>query len=181
MRELIEALDKRGRPTGKLKTKLEIFNDGDWRDVIHVWIIDSQYRLLVQKRAHKGLWDDLLDISVGGGVSAGEKPLDCAARELYEELGIKVSSSEHEKLGVWETSKPLPEKNLTAREFSHTFLQRREIKISQLKLNPGEVVSVKWLSLDDLAKIIQGADYKFWMPHPKNYYYEVIKIIKTKQ
>jgi isopentenyl-diphosphate delta-isomerase len=49
--ELIDVLDRNGQPTGKQKTKLQIFNDGDYRNVVHVWIVNSNGQLLIQQRA----------------------------------------------------------------------------------------------------------------------------------
>lgn len=176
--ELIDALDKDGSPIGERKTRLQILDDGDWRNVVHVWVVNNEAQLLVQQRAHKGLWDDLWDVSVGGGVSAGEEPIHTAARELDEELGIKVQEQELEVLGRWETTKPLPERGQTAHEFSHTFLLHRDIPLSALVLQPKEVVQVKWLPLDDFqALITDDIEYKKWVPHPKGYYLGVIAAI----
>ena len=82
--ELFEALDKNGKPTGQRKTKLQIIEDGDWRDVVHVWIVDSQNNMIAQQRAYKGLWDGLWDVSLGGGIASGESPSSAGVRELEE-------------------------------------------------------------------------------------------------
>jgi isopentenyl-diphosphate delta-isomerase len=176
--ELIDVLDKNGRPTGEQKTKLQIFDGRDYRNVVHVWLINSEGQLLVQQRAHKGLWDDLWDVSVGGGVAAGEDPIFSAARELEEELGIKVAQSELIKLGVWETTKPLPEMNKTTYEFSHTFLLKADVQTAGLKLEPKEVTRVKFMPLSELKSAINSKEYKNWMPHPRQYYLEVLDKIK---
>jgi isopentenyl-diphosphate delta-isomerase len=176
--ELIDVLDKNGRPTGEQKTKLQIFDDRDYRNVVHVWLINSEGQLLVQQRAHKGLWNDLWDVSVGGGVAAREDPIFSAARELEEELGVKVAQSELIKLGVWETTKPLPEMNKTTYEFSHTFLLKADVQTADLKLEPKEVAQVKFMLLSELKSAINSKEYKNWMPHPRQYYLEVLDKIK---
>ena len=177
--ELIDVLDKNGNPTGEQKTKLQILDDGDWRKVIHVWVINSHNELIVQQRASKGLWDNLWDVSVGGGVSAGEDPEKTAVRELDEELGIKAEESELQPLGRWDTSKPLPERHVMAHEFSYSFLLRQNIVLSSLTPEPREVVQVKLLPLSSLKeKITDDTEYGRWVPHPREYYLGVIATIK---
>ena len=50
----------------------------------------SDGRILVHQRAaSKDLWPSRFDLACGGVVAAGESPLDCARRELAEEVGIE--------------------------------------------------------------------------------------------
>jgi GrpB-like predicted nucleotidyltransferase (UPF0157 family)/isopentenyldiphosphate isomerase len=177
--ELIDVLDSEGRPTGEAKQKMQILLNGDWRDVIHVWLVNNRSDLLVQQRAKKGLWDNLWDVSVGGGVSASEAPIDTAQRELKEELGILVSTKDLRKLGVWKMTKPLPELGVNANEFSHTFLLLENIDVRDLSLRESEVKKVEWKKLEHVRHAIDSDKlYKMWVPHPKVYYGEVIDIIE---
>jgi len=179
--ELIDALDKNGNPTGERKTRLQILDEGDWRNVIHVWLVNDQQELLVQQRASRGLWDNLWDISVGGGVSSGEKPLQTAVRELNEELGIRIKPADLHPLGVWDTSKSLPERKVMAHEFSYSYLLHRDVPISSLVLQPEEVTQVEYLGLADLKRQMRdNSDYNNWVPHPKKYYLEVINLIERR-
>jgi isopentenyldiphosphate isomerase len=179
MTELFEALDENAQPTGELKTKQQILDDGDWRNVVHVWVVNSQQEILAQKRAAKGLWDNLWDVTVGGGVSAHEDSAHAAVRELDEELGIVTNESEIQKLGVWETTKPLPEQEIIAREFSHTYLLRKDIAITTLKPSPREVVAVLRKPLAKMLVEIEDDElYKNWVPHPREYYLGVIALIE---
>src|SRR3990172_9293290 len=155
MPELIEALDEKGRPTGQLNTKIEIFDDGDWRNVVHAWIVDSAKQVLVQQRAQQGLWDNLWDVSIGGGVSADEEPTHAAVRELEEELGVKVKEEDLVKLGVWKMAKTIPERRQEAYEFSHTYLLPKELNIRDLTLRTEEVARVVWKSLSNMRTEIE--------------------------
>jgi isopentenyl-diphosphate delta-isomerase len=178
-KELIEALDKNARPTGKRKTWLNIINDGDWRGVVHVWIINSSGELLVQQRAAKGAWDGLWDVSLGGTISAGETPEQAAVRELAEELGLTVGHNDLRKLGTWNVRKNIPEKDQESKEFSHDFLLRRDLDTEKLSLQKEEVSQVAWRSLNDMKDVIRDDNlYKSWVPHPKEYYSEIISLIE---
>lgn len=59
-------------------------------------IITCNGKLLLEKRRDCDLWG-----LVGGGVKRQETPLDAIAREIYEELGLRVSEEQFKKLGVY--------------------------------------------------------------------------------
>jgi isopentenyl-diphosphate Delta-isomerase len=177
--ELIDVLDSEGRPTGQRKTKNEVLDNEDWRDTVHIWIVNSLKQVLTQQRTNKGLWDNLWDVSVGGGVAAGEEHKHAAARELKEELGLQVEESRLTKLGVWKMIKTIPERPQEAREFSHTYLLPKEVDINDLTLRAEEVAQVDWKSLSNMrAEIEDDKLYENWVPHPRSYYLEVMELIE---
>ena len=59
-------------------------------------IITCDGKLLLEKRRDCNLWG-----LVGGGVKRQETPLDAIAREIHEELGIRVSKDKFRKMGVY--------------------------------------------------------------------------------
>lgn len=59
-------------------------------------IITCNGKLLLEKRRDSDTWG-----LVGGGVKKQETPLQAITREIYEELGIRVSSEKFVKLGVY--------------------------------------------------------------------------------
>ena len=59
-------------------------------------IITCNGRLLLEKRRDCDLWG-----LVGGGVKRQESPLDAIAREIFEELGLRVPKNKFQKLGVY--------------------------------------------------------------------------------
>ncbi len=59
-------------------------------------IITCKGRLLLEKRRDCDLWG-----LVGGGVKRQETPRDAIAREIYEELGLRVAGEQFQKLGVY--------------------------------------------------------------------------------
>ena len=51
---------------------------------------------MLEKRRDCDLWG-----LVGGGVKRQETPLDAIAREIYEELGLRIAKDQFRKLGVY--------------------------------------------------------------------------------
>ena len=59
-------------------------------------IITCNGKLLLEKRRDSDTWG-----LVGGGVKKQEQPIDAIAREIYEELGLRIGKDRFRKLGVY--------------------------------------------------------------------------------
>ena len=59
-------------------------------------IITSKGKILLEKRRDCDIWG-----LVGGGVKKQETPLQAITREIYEELGLRISSDKLTKLNVY--------------------------------------------------------------------------------
>ncbi len=70
-------LDSLGRPVGKMKPKSEVHRDGDWHGAAHLWILNREGQILIQRRSPtKENWPNLWDVSVAGHIFAGEGPVE---------------------------------------------------------------------------------------------------------
>lgn len=86
--------DGEGIPTGETMERGEHLKPGQYHLVVHIWVIDGQGRLLIQKRAaHLKLMPDVW-AATGGSAVAGEDSHTAAARELREELGIETAGED---------------------------------------------------------------------------------------
>ena len=60
---------------------------------VHILVLDHKGNLFLQKRSHlKDAFPSAWDSSAAGHLDVGESYLDCAVRELQEELGIETSA-----------------------------------------------------------------------------------------
>lgn len=174
--EQLDVLSEDGKPTGQTKTKAEILRSGDWRRVVHIWVVDDEQQLLIQQRADKkGIFDNRWDVSVGGGVRAGEASVVAAQRELAEELGLDLPSDQFQLLGTWKVQPKLVPGKGVMKDFSDTFLVRvPAISDLALTLQPDEVQATDVIKLTDLVEKLKGpAFYAKWVQHGHAYYSEV--------
>lgn len=89
MREQIALLDADRAPLGKIVPRGTKLLDGEHLLVVHVCIFNRAGELLLQqrsalKKSYPGYWD----VSVAGGVRAGETGREAAVRETREEIGL---------------------------------------------------------------------------------------------
>jgi 16S rRNA (adenine1518-N6/adenine1519-N6)-dimethyltransferase len=86
--ELLAVVDANDRPA-EPRDRATIHRDGLLHRAVHIFILNREGDLFLQKRSHrKDRFPDRWDSSAAGHVDAGESYNDCAHRELKEELGI---------------------------------------------------------------------------------------------
>lgn len=148
--ELLDVLTPDGTLTGIVKSKHDVHRDGDWHRAAHLWIVATDGRVLLQRRALvKHTWPGLWDISVAGHVAAGERAIDAAIREAREELGLAILSEELHFIGTIPYHVVLRD-DYTENEIEEVFLLRRDLDPATLTLDPAEVAEVTWVHLDEL-------------------------------
>lgn len=141
-----DVLDENGNFLGKTVMRNKAyFKPGEYHLVVHIWVVSSDGRVLLQRRADTkklmpGEW-----AATGGAAISGEDSFTAASRELYEELGIKSNENTLKKilrlkrrnslLDIWMIVSDLP--------------------VEELKLQKSEVAEAKWVSLDEFKKMLK--------------------------
>jgi hypothetical protein len=77
------------KPTGEVKSREQAYRDGNWIGTFNLWIVakDPEPAIIYQQRSPQSRWaPNLLDVTAGGHLQAGEKLTD-GLREVDEELG----------------------------------------------------------------------------------------------
>ncbi len=150
MSERWEILDENGQPTGKVMCRGDnCLKTGEYHLVVHIWVLSSDGRFLIQKRSQEkklmpGEW-----AATGGAAIMGETPYEAAHRELKEELGIDSTPTTLKKiarlkrrsslLDIWAITVDLPAERFV--------------------LQKSEVDCVRWITADGLRQMIRDGAY----------------------
>ena len=167
--EQFDILDKLGNPTGKTKPRSDVHRDGDWHKAVHIWIVNSEGKLLIQKRApqkdsHPNEWD----ISAAGHLSAGETSEQAIVKELYEELGVKINKTDYKYLFTIANQSTSKGGTFINNEFDDVYLIKLDLDLSKLVLQKEEVSEVKWIDPLELLKAYENKDV-FFVQHEEEY------------
>jgi isopentenyldiphosphate isomerase len=155
--ELVDLYDEDRVPLGKTAERYGAKAPSELRLVVHVCVFDSQGRLLIQKRTdNKHIWPGLWDVSVGGGVDAGETSRQGAEREFREELGFPLDLT-----GV----RPSVTVNFGG-GFDDFFLVTQDLDLDVLTLQDEEVTAVRWVTEDELLTMVDDGSF---IPYPKTF------------
>ena len=93
MTEWLDIVDKHDCVIGR-DTRPNIHASGAWHRSSHVVLYNSDGEVFVQLRSmNKDSGGGLWDTSAAGHVDSGESYDQCAVRELYEELGVRIDQS----------------------------------------------------------------------------------------
>lgn len=159
--ELIDVLTPDGAPAGITKTKAEVHRDGDWHRAAHVWIVTPDGRVLLQRRSlSKENYPRLWDISAAGHLSAGETAAECALRETFEELGLRIDARELQFIATLRESCVLNDGTYIDNEIHDVFIVRRDVDVASLEFQDGEV---------ELVKLVRELPTDSMVPHPAEY------------
>ncbi len=155
--ELVDLYDENRVPLGKTAERYGKKGPGELRIVVHVCLFDSRGRMLIQRRTEsKRIWPGLWDVTVGGGVDAGETTRQGAEREVREELGYALDLS-----GL----RPSVTVNFEG-GFDDFFIAVRDLDLHTLSLQAEEVSAVRWVTLEELLAMVDDGSF---IPYPKSF------------
>ena len=150
MDELIDILTPQGKPTGKTALKSDAHKNGWFHATVHIWLFTSDKKILLQKRAiTKKVFPGLWDISVAGHIGAGEKILESAQREVFEEIGLALQEKDLIKIGT-RIHQVSHANGIKDNEFHHVFIAELKTPIEKLIIQTAEVDAIKLFDLSIL-------------------------------
>ena len=147
--EYLDLYDEFRKPIGEkiLRSKNMKKEKGIYINIVIVFIENSEGKFLIQKTSKE---KESIFATTGGLVKSGSSPDQTIVEEIKEELGIDVSIDE---LDLIYTDK---------REyaFQDTYYLKKDIDINDLTLQESEVEYVKWLSVDEIRKLIKEDKFR---------------------
>lgn len=95
MNTKIDIYDKDENPLHKTATYDEVRKNGLWARGVHIILYTPSKKVVMQKRSKKlDYHPGEIEVSVGGGVKAGETTEQAIIREVREETGIQLSAKD---------------------------------------------------------------------------------------
>lgn len=155
-KEYFDILDENGNKTGKTKLRSEVHRDGDWHKAVHIWIINDNGDVLLQRRcATKDSNPNMLDISSAGHLSAGDDSLSGAIRELKEELNIDVKPEDLQFIKTLKRSSKYTETFIN-NEFDDLYILRTNKKIEDMRFQEEEISEIFYVPYKEFKNMIKN-------------------------
>ena len=167
--EMLETFDAWGQPTGEVVSRDICHAEGLWHQTVHLWVVDSWGRLLLQRRAldresNPGRWD----ISAAGHISSGQSALEAVLRESYEEIGLSISAEDLQYCGRVKHGYDGPK--FMNREFQEIYLLQLQSDATsgtvvegedeiKIKIQASEVMDFTWVCLDEFWGLVEQIEH----------------------
>ncbi|WP_277586244.1 bifunctional NUDIX hydrolase family protein/GNAT family N-acetyltransferase [Psychrobacillus antarcticus] len=136
--------------TGKAWIRGDEMTEGDYHQVVHIWIVNESGQFLIQQRQpwKKG-WPNMWDCAAAGAVLVGETSEMGAIREAKEEIGIELQMEHAELVFALKFS----------RGFDDHWLVKQDIELTQLNLQYEEVADARWATVDEILELVESGEF----------------------
>ncbi len=142
--EVWDVYDKNRNKTNKMHVRGAKLSDGEYHIVVHVWIRNQMGEILVTKRHKNKTYPDLWECP-GGSILAGESSLEGAVREVQEEIGINLLSSNGKIVKS--------ERRDAYNDFYDVWLFDQSFELTDTVLQEDEVSDIKWVTKSELENM----------------------------
>ena len=142
--EMVDKLDNKRQMLNRITERSEKI-EGEYRQSVHTWIMNSKGEFLIQKRSPNKKTFPNMWSQTGGGVDEGETTLQAALRECNEELGVSIDLNNIELILSFKRKF----------DFVDVWLVKQDIDISNIVLQEEEVSEVKWSSIDEIRELMK--------------------------
>lgn len=178
--EYLDVIDENGNKTGETVSHHDAHAKGILHRAIHVWLVNKSGQILVQRRspsmvAYPNLWD----ASASGHVSAGQTDREAAIREVYEEIGLKISQDRLQSLFTRNQNDILNGGTYINHEIDEIFLVEADITENDIHIDHKEVSDAKFLDIDTFEDWVNGKGEEL-VPHNEEYR-RVLEYLKSRK
>lgn len=168
--EKLDVYNENKEKTGKiiLREKGATLNKNEFIISITVWIVNKAGKILMTQRkldkVKGGMWEPTT-----GLVTSGETSKEGALRELNEEIGIQLKNKDIDLI------KEIVEEGNELNFFRDIYLVNKEISISDIKFNDGEVIDAKYVSFEEFNTMLKNGETHKWL----DYFNELYKTLNN--
>ena len=131
----------------KIHSRMEKLNEGEYHIVVNIWIKNDQNEIILTQR-HQEKDFPLKWECTGGSVIAGEDSITGALREVEEEIGLKLKKENGELICSVKREN----------DFKDIYLFKETINIEEAKLQDKEVIDIKWVTKEELTKMVENKE-----------------------
>lgn len=158
MDELVEVLTEDGKFVGKKISKLTAHKQGICHGISAVALIDSDGRLLIQKRSEtKKDEPSKWDLSSAGHIDVNETPDEAAVREMIEELGILVKKDDLKLIDTYLNKNKLNEE-IYINHFTYLYVMQKNIRIDNVVMQQSEVSDIMFVDKENYISMLNNGD-----------------------
>lgn len=145
--EIWDILDENGNLTGKTMNKGDklVWQQGIYHPGTDVWIINSENKLLIQKRSPQKKFEPNVWAMTGGSIIKGETALETLKRETMEELAVELDVSKAIKIKRYRTGNVWLE----------VYIVRQDIDLNKVVFQEDEVCEVKFATFDEIEELFK--------------------------
>ena len=143
--EIWDILDENGNLTGQTMQKgdKKVWQKGIYHQGADVWIINSENKILIQKRSSQKKLQPNVWAMTGGSVIKGETSLETLKRETFEELGIELDIQNAIKINRYRTGNV----------WLDVYVVRQDINLDGIVIQEEEVSEVKFATYDEIEEL----------------------------
>jgi len=166
--EKVDIYDSNKIKTGIVKTRgVDSLEKGEYVIIARCAIIDSNKKILITKRNrnkknHPSLWE-----IPGGHILEGETSKEGMEREIYEEIGLDITSKEKYLINT------INVKN----KINDVWICKLDVEIKELKFLDSEVEDVKLVSIDEYKMMFEKGELIRYEAFSEAEYEKAIKIL----
>jgi isopentenyldiphosphate isomerase len=174
--EYIDIYNEDGIKTGEQILKSIAHQNGIIHKTVHVWILNENNEILMQKRSsNRDYFPNVWDPTHGGHIQSGESSLAAVIREINEELGISINNNDVEFMFCWHQK--LEYNSIINDSFMDVYLVKKSFDLNYIKIQEEELSEVKLVTIKELEEIINKKENLF--PHYDEYK-EMLEILKKR-
>ena len=154
MYEKLDIYDKNRIKTGKIIERKEDIplEKNELVLAVQCWIINNKNEILLTQRKNEkkygGMWEP-----TSGLVTSGENSIQGIKRELKEEIGVEI---EDKDLKLLKTV-------IGERTIRDIYIINKNIDIGDIRFNDGEVINAKYVTAEELKKMIDDGEAFEWL------------------